>query len=644
MVGVGTPSHLLVLTSDVSTAKRRVRVRAPELAGRGWLNTGGRSISLADLRGRITLLDFWTFCCINCLHVLDELRPLEEEFADVLVTIGVHSPKFVHEADPDALAAAVERYEVHHPVLDDPELRTWQQYAVKAWPTLVLVDPEGYVVHTAAGEGHAEALRRVITELVAEHEAKGTLHRGDGPYVPPQPRATELRFPAKVAVTRANTLLVTDSAHHGVVELAEDGETVLRRIGSGERGRADGAAGAASFSEPAGIAVLPEEVAEQVGYDVVVADTVNHLLRGIDLRTGEVRTVAGTGEQWRNGDTDGPADKIDLTSPWDVAWWQPAGGVVVAMAGNHTIGLFDPVTSTVTRFAGTTVEGLKDGPAQEAFFAQTSGLAADGDRLWLADSETSALRWIEPAGDGFEVHTAVGKGLFDFGHRDGAADQALLQHPLGVAVLPDGSVAVCDTYNSAVRRYQPGTGEVSTLATGVAEPSGAAVIDGELVVVASAAHRLERPVPPGIAAQLVAGEAHQVRRPPSELAAGEVELVVVFQPPPGQKLDERYGPSTRLEITSSPPELLVAGAGVDTALSRRIVLADGIAEGVLHVVAQAASCDDGPGVEHPVCRLTRQDWGVPVRVRPEGPSRLALVMGGVDEHGAGADQDVPGAK
>ena len=108
-----------------------MRVRAPELAGRGWLNTDG-PISLRDLRGRCVLLDFWTFCCINCLHVLDELRPVEEKYADVLVVCGVHSPKFVHEADPDALVAAVERYSVHHPVLDDPELVTWQAYTARA--------------------------------------------------------------------------------------------------------------------------------------------------------------------------------------------------------------------------------------------------------------------------------------------------------------------------------------------------------------------------------------------------------------------------------------------------------------------------------------------------------------------------------
>ncbi|HEX7306904.1 NHL domain-containing thioredoxin family protein [Lentzea sp.] len=598
----------------MTTAKRRARVRAPELVGRGWLNTGDAQVTLKELRGKIVLLDFWTFCCINCLHVLDELRPLEKEFDDVLVTIGVHSPKFVHEADPDALKAAVERYEVHHPVLDDPELTTWQNYAVKAWPTLVLVDPEGYVVHVAAGEGHVEALRTVIGEIVAEHDEKGTLHRGTGPYQAPEPASTTLRFPAKAIVTPSGTILVSDSAHHSVVELEADGETLIRRIGTGERGRQDGLN--PTFSEPAGLTLIPGTS------NVVVADTVNHLLRGLDLDTGEVTTLAGTGEQWRDGETDGPADKIDLTSPWDVAWWN--GGVAIAMAGNHTLGFFDPADGTVRRLAGTTVEGINDGPAAEAFFAQTSGLAADGDRLWMVDSETSALRYLEND----EVTTVIGKGLFAFGHKDGDADEALLQHPLGVTVLDDHSVAISDTYNNAVRRYDPETNTLTTIATDVAEPSDALVVDNELVVVASAAHRLERF---SAAATRIDGEAHQVKRPSTDIAPGRFELAVVFTPPTGTKLDERYGPSTRLEITSSPPELIIEGAGVGTELVRALRINDSVTNGVLHVVAQAASCSDDPADEHPVCRLTRQDWGVPVRVVADAPTRLPLLMGGMDE-------------
>ncbi len=622
-----TSGRPVLLTPIVSIEKPRARVRAPELVGRQWLNTGGNEIKLADLRGRIVLLDFWTSGCINCLHVLDELRPLEAEFADVLVTIGVHSPKFLHEGEAAAIEAAVSRYEVHHPVLNDPDLTTWQQYAVKAWPTLVIVDPEGYVVHVAAGEGHGEALRRVIADLVARHEEKGTLRRGGNPYVPAEARAAELRFPSKAVATADGRVLVADTGHHSVVELAADGETVIRRFGSGERGAADGAFDVASFAEPSGLALLPPEVAERVGYHLLVADTAGHLLRGIDLDTGEVSTVAGTGRQWRDGKTGGPAREIDLTSPWDVIWWEAAGGAVVAMAGNHTLGLFDPVHGTISRFAGTTVEGLRDGETSTAFFAQTSGLAVAGDRLWLVDAETSALRWItHDEADRFVVHTAIGTDLFSFGHRDGDAADALLQHPLGLAVLPDGTIAVADTYNGAIRRYDLESGKVDTIAERLAEPSGLLVTGDTLFVVESAAHRLRPLSPVAASTQHVDGGAHAVRRPPSIIAPGAVTLSVVYTPPPGEKLDDRDGPATRLEVSASPPELLVAGGGVGTELTRTITLAGGHTEGVLQIVAQAASCD--ATAEHPVCRVTRQDWGVPIRVEPGGTVQLRLILAG----------------
>ncbi|MCR6487117.1 redoxin domain-containing protein [Amycolatopsis sp. OK19-0408] len=599
-------------------------MRAPELRGDVWLNTGGRPLTLAELRGRIVLLDFWTSGCINCLHVLDELRPLEAEFADVLVTIGVHSPKFLHEGERASIEAAVRRYDVHHPVVNDPKMELWSQYAVRAWPTLVVVDPEGYVVHVAAGEGHEEALRRVIADLVAKHEAKGTLRRGGSPYVAVEEQHSELRFPSKAVATAEGRVLVADTGHHSVVEFASDGETVIRRFGSGERGGQDGPFDVATFAEPSGIALLPYDVAERAGYHAVVADTAGHRLRGLDLITGEVRTVAGTGAQWRSGPDSGKGVDVDLTSPWDVAWYGPAGGIVVAMAGNHTLSVFDPVSGAIRRFAGTTVEGLKDGDVGEAFFAQTSGLAADGDKLWLADAETSALRWIEPDGESFTVHTAIGVDLFSFGHTDGPADQALLQHPLGLAVLPGDKIAIADTYNGAVRRFDVFTREVTTIATGLAEPQGLLLHDGELLVVESAGNRVG-PLP-ATEPTVVTGDAHAVRRPPTVLAPGEIDFSVVFTAPPGEKLDDRFGPSTRLEISASPPSLLAGGDGTGTDLTRKIRLAAGVTEGVLQVVAQAASCDDGG--EHPACRITRQDWGVPVRLEAGGARELSLVMAG----------------
>ncbi|MFC4784538.1 NHL domain-containing thioredoxin family protein [Nocardioides sp. MAHUQ-72] len=585
-----------------------MRVRAPELAGRGWLNTDG-PLSLTDLRGRFVLLDFWTFCCINCLHVLDELRPVEEKYADELVVIGVHSPKFVHEADPVALAQAVERYGVHHPVLDDPELVTWQAYTARAWPTLVLVDPEGYVVAQYAGEGHAHAIDALLGDLVEEHRAKGTLQPGDSPYVPPTVEPTDLRFPAKAVRLDDGRVLVADAGHDEVVELAADeagDDRVLRRF--------------AGFREPNGLCLLPPDVAAEVGYDVVVADTVHHQLRGIALDEGEVSVLAGDGTQWMQGDG---TDR--LSSPWDVAWWQDR--VWVAMAGIHQLWTFDPRTGEVAVAAGTTNEGLLDGPAPGAWFAQTSGLAPDGDRLWIADSETSSLRWVDGSSSSgpVEIRTAVGSGLFEFGFRDGAADQALLQHPLGVTVLPDGSVAVCDTYNGAVRRFDPATATMSTLATGLAEPSGALVAGEHLLVVESGAHRLTR-VALGAAATTTDGFAHTTQRPVTEVAAA-LELVVSFEPPPGQKVDDRFGPPSQLVVEATPPALIRDGAGLGTDLTRTITLDPGVGEGVLHIAARAASCDEDGG-EGAACRMHQQDWGVPVRIGTGGEAALVLPLGG----------------
>ncbi|MCX5430514.1 thioredoxin-like domain-containing protein [Streptomyces sp. NBC_00257] len=605
----------------------RARVRAPELVGKGgWLNTGDQQYTLADLRGRIVVLDFWTFCCVNCLHVLDELRELEEKHRDTLVIIGVHSPKFVHEAEHQAVVDAVERYEVHHPVLDDPELATWKQYAVRAWPTLVVIDPEGYVVAQHAGEGHAHAIAKLVEELEAEHAAKGTLRRGDGPYVAPEPVATHLRFPGKALLLPDGGFLVSDTTRHRLVEIESDGETVRRHIGAGERGFGDGGPEEARFSEPQGLAVLPDG-------RIAVADTVNHAIRAFDPATGETTTLAGTGRQWWQGSpTSGPAREVDLSSPWDVAWF--ADRLWIAMAGVHQLWTYDPATQTVRVAAGTTNEGLVDGPADEAWFAQPSGLAtsADGERLWVADSETSAVRHVEREGDGFAVRTAVGTGLFDFGHRDGAAGQALFQHPLGVTALPDGSVAVCDTYNHALRRYDPASGEVTTLATDLREPSDAVLVDGDLVVVESARHRLTRLRLPEEAVR-VTDRAHRTQRAATEIAPGTLRLDVVFQAPAGQKLDTRYGPSTRLLVSATPPELLAQGAGPGTDLFRDLVLADDVTEGVLHVSAMAASCDDDPANEYPACHVHQQDWGVPVRVGAGGASRLPLVLAGMDEQG-----------
>ena len=596
-----------------------VRVRAPELVGRRWLNTGGHDLSLSELRGRVVLLDFWTFCCVNCLHVLDELRPVEERFPEELVVIGVHSPKFEHEGEPAAVEAAVERYAVGHAVLDDPELVTWQAYTARAWPTLVIVDPEGYLVASMSGEGHAPGIASLVEELVAEHAARGTLRRGNAPYGPPPLQQSALRFPGKVALLPDGSFVVSDTAHHQVVQLEADLETERRRWG-----------GPGVFDEPQGVLLLPTEVAARVGYDVLVADSVNHQVKGISLSHNEICTVAGSGRPLRRREGGGPALEQDLSTPWDLAWCD--GRVVIAMAGIHQLWALtvdaDPALGRLEVLAGTTQEGLRDGPGDAAWLAQPSGLAtsADGQRIWVADAETSALRSWSASG----LTTQVGAGLFDFGHRDGPAGEARFQHPLGVVELPDGSAAVCDTYNGAIRRYDPVANRVTTLATALAEPSDAVVERGtdgsaRLVVVESASHRLVRVAIPADA-QEVDGPVRRTQRPPTSLAPGVVELVVAFEPPSGQKLDDRWGDPARLVVSASPPDLLLDGAGDGASLTRPLTVATGIPAGTLHVSVQAVACDTND--ENPACHLLQQDWGIPLLLDDTGPDRLVLHLRG----------------
>jgi len=590
------------------------RVRAPELVGRGgWINTGGQSLTLADFKGRFLLIDHWTLCCANCLHVLDELRPLEQKFHDVLTVVGAHAPKFRHEADHEALVAACERYGVAHPVLDDPELKTWQAYGARAWPTLSLVDPEGYLIQQFSGEGHVHAVESLLTQLLPGYEARGALRRGAGLYVAPEVGDTPLRFPAKVRRLSDGSLMVADAGSHTIAQVSADGQRVLQRYGNRKRGLQDGIGEAASFNEPNGLCILPESVASKVGYDVIVADTVNHALRGINLSTQQVTTVAGNGKQWMSGD-----GTTALSSPWDVVWYQDR--VIVAMAGIHQLWQFDPITKSLGVFAGTTNEGLVDGPLAEAWFAQTSGLAVDGERLWLVDAETSSLRSI----GGGHVTTHLGSGLFDFGHRDGAANEALLQHPLGVTVMGDHSILISDTYNGALRRFDPLSGRVTTLATGLGEPSDALILNkNEVLVVESTKHSLTKV---SLEASEVLGDQLRTQRPALRVRSGDVTLEIAFTPPPGQKLDFRYGSPTRLIVSATPGALLVSGEGRSEELTRTLRLDGNVGEGVLHIAAMAASCDEGG--DFPTCHVHQQDWGVPIIIADDGGGIIRLPLAG----------------
>jgi thiol-disulfide isomerase/thioredoxin len=604
---------------------------APELSGDTWLGTGTHQLGIESFRGRFLLLDFWTLCCVNCHHVLAELRELETTYADVLTVVGVHSPKFEHEKLADTVLQAIHRHDIHHPVLNDPDMTTWQAYGVRAWPTLVLVDPEGQIVATYSGEGHGHAIDALLQELIPQHERKGPLERGPGVYKPVESPAGVFRQPGKVETIPAHyrhffggaDLLVSDSAAHRLAAIHHTApDEIVWTAGAGTRGARNGSLVEAHFCEPYGVAWVAQENVSTLGYHLVVADTANHLLRGINLETGQVTTLAGTGRQWMQLEaTEGPALDVSLTTPWDVL--VDGTMAIMAMAGDHRIWWCDLAKGQVGIFAGTSNEGLVDGAVTEGWFAQPSGLSGTADDFWVVDAETSALRRITSG----RVDTVAGQGLYEFGHVDGAGDQALLQHPLGSVVLPDGSIAIADSYNGAIRRYNPATNQVTTLHRGLREPSDIAVVtDGDDTKLAVAESSANRVVILGLPADSVhQGEALRLVRAPIEVAPGQVTVNVIFEPPPGQKRDDRYGPSTQLVVSSTPRQLLSEGTGNSVELDRVVTIADDIDSGVLHVQAKGASCEDG---EFAACHIHQQDWGIPIVVTPGGLTEVTLTLSG----------------
>jgi DNA-binding beta-propeller fold protein YncE len=379
------------------------------------------------------------------------LGKLERRFPDELVVIGVHSAKFPAERPGGSLRSAIQRYEVEHPVINDRDFDIWSQYGVRAWPTLMFVDPAGYVIGKHEGEAPAEALIEAAERLLKSYDEAGVIDRTPIPGIRREPRPlTTLSFPGKVlASSEPDRLIISDTGHHRLLVCSLDGQN-CRTIGTGEPGFADGSASEARFNHPQGLALD--------GDTLYVADTRNAAIRRVDLASDEVTTVAGTGEPGMGMPSAGPAHDVELRSPWDLALHD--GWLYIAMAGTHQLWVLDLERERVEPFAGNGVEAIRDGLRAVAWLAQPSGLVAADGRLYFADSETSAIRFAElPPEDG--VHTLVGTGLFDFGDVDGVGDDARLQHPIGLDVA-GGVVYVADSYNHKIKRLYPGERRVES--------------------------------------------------------------------------------------------------------------------------------------------------------------------------------------
>ncbi|HZS79449.1 MAG TPA: NHL domain-containing thioredoxin family protein [Ktedonobacteraceae bacterium] len=421
------------------------------------------------------------------MHALAQLRELEQEFPEELTVVSVHSPKFAREKYTDSVRDAVLRYGIEHPVVNDRSMRLWKEYAVRAWPTLVFIDPENRVIGRHEGEIRPERAKQLLREMIAEFDAQGLLDHRTLRFSRETAPEALIAFPGKIAIDEAaQRLAVSDSGHHRMLIMDLTGK-IQQVIGTGEVGSCDGSFTEARFQRPQGLAL--------VGDSLYVADTENHLIRRVHLKTQQVETIAGTGEQAGMVSTprSGPAREVALSSPWDLACL--GNRLFIAMAGTHQLYVYYLDRDMIEPFAGTGHEGLVDGEGSEAWFAQPNGLSIQNERvLYVADSETSAVRAVSLLGKPM-VTTLVGTGLFDFGDVDGVGDEALLQHVQGVCVV-DALVYLADTYNNRVKVLNPRTREVrSFTGSGIAglqdgppgvaqfnEPGGLAAAHGKLYV------------------------------------------------------------------------------------------------------------------------------------------------------------------
>jgi hypothetical protein len=414
---------------------------------------------------------------------------LEKKYPNEVVVIGVHTAKFDNEKDPKSIEKAMQRYELHHPVLNDAERKIWMAYGVEGWPSVGIIDPEGYFVKAFPGQEHIyNEAARVIDQLVRVHRANKTLN--DKPIYFTKAEAEKaakspLWFPGKVlADGQGERLFISDSTHHRIVITDLTGKKIAI-AGNGKPGRKDGDFEKASFNDPQGLALR--------GEILYVADRKNHLIRAVDLKKRSVLTVAGVGHQGTDFRRGGVALRTGLNSPWDLL--VHGNELYVAMAGCHQIWMMDLSKNAIVPFAGTAFENLVDGPRLTSSLAQPSGLASDGRRLFVADSEVSAIRSMPLDGRG-DVSTLVGTGLFDFGDVDGIGPTARLQHALGV-VSVDGKLYVADTYNSKIKILDPMTRECKTFAGGdkrdklFSEPGGISYASGKLYVADTNAHRIQ---------------------------------------------------------------------------------------------------------------------------------------------------------
>lgn len=426
-----------------------------------WLNSS-RQIESSDLKNRVILLDFWTYACVNCLHMVPEIKKLETEFGNRLTVIGVHSGKFNNEKNDESIKKAIIKNDISHLVVNDSEFKIWNGFKVSSWPSFVLIDAKGHVVKKYDGEISAENLRKDIKKLIKKYKYR--LNSERLPIILEKNRVADyiLKFPGEIIavqnfsyknINKINALIISNTGKNKILVTNLNGN-ILLEIGSGEIGFDDGDLDSSSFNSPRGL-LFKDNI-------LYVADTSNHAIRKINFTDGKVSTLIGSGKRGEVVKLSDRIDEISLSSPFDLAFFPDKNNIVISNSGTHQLLKYNIPSNTIIPFAGNGSKGLVNGHYPDNSLAQPSGLSSYGSQLYFVDAESSSLRSISKNG---LVKTLIGHGLSEFGHRGGKKDKALMQHPVGVIAF-DKEIYISDTHNHAIRRYNIKTGELSTYSGG----------------------------------------------------------------------------------------------------------------------------------------------------------------------------------
>ena len=447
-----------------------------------WFNVDS-PVRLSEQKGRVVLLNFDTYGSLHCLHVLADLNHLAGKYPNELVIIGIHGPRFPAERSIEHIRNTISRNHIRHPVVHDPEYRLWQRFGIHSGPALCVIDTRGNIVGSVSADGNRQKLERVINSLLARaSQPAAGLH---APYVlkalsePERP----LLFPDKILATE-NRIYIADSGHNRVLATSPQGY-ILHQYGDGNPGYIDGNGFSAAFDAPQGM-VLADEF-------LYVADTGNHAIRRINIRSEDVVTLAGTGAIGLEpgGDYFGNPREVDLNTP--VALAHKANVLYIAMSGLHQIWSLSLVTNTLEIFAGCGDEGLVDGASWNACFAQPSAMSIIGYTLYVVDAGSSAVRTIDLKTR--HVSTLIGSGLFDFGDTDGTGAEARFQYPLDITVdQTQKSLWMADTYNNKIRKIGIESKLVSSYQVRhpLSEPGGLAFSGNTLYIANTNRHEIVR--------------------------------------------------------------------------------------------------------------------------------------------------------